>query len=517
MNMQNTSYIDIVPQEILVRALHNCDYVTIIRFSLTCRKAQEAVSSSISLQLHMELEINGLEIADGSSKGNPNYLLILKELRDYQDAWYNFRLSPMVQQSVGALDIDVPDWDLRNGAYHGEFRVSELDHDEDFLVDRTQIAVLGSSNIPPPTNFQKKFSSCVADPKQDLAVLVEDEHENSEFARFHFHSVTTGSPHPMAEHPILTVSFDNAFIQENDLSDEPMSTSPEIVGNYFIARMYWPESDCDASETLLWDWKTGVLLARIHAESITDRCTFLDKEHLLVCSALPKNDHQSARIALLIYRVPNATLDFEVPPNADFCPSLYSKHSPILIFELPELHPSWTITKELFMLHSDPLPGDVVYSKSVTFLCSHVTTLTLGFRIWYNPSQQPYIFGSSTGPQFDLRVFVNTHNFFTHIPRCLSGVTVIIPWSQWGTIATRWFIEDSAIESMLSCDDRIPYVGVGAIKPLARRLLVSTEAHVRMSQHSPGDKNLLHITRRHIAPFRESLLLLPLLLLHHIG
>ncbi|CAE7124388.1 unnamed protein product [Rhizoctonia solani] len=446
--MENTSLINVFPQEILVRTLHYCDYVTIIRFSLTCKKAQRVVSCSVSLQLHIELEINGLEIADGSSGGNPNYSLALKELRDHQDAWYNLRLGPMVQQSVGASDIDVPDWDLRNGTYHGEFRASEPDDDDDFHVDHTQIAVLGSSTIPPPINFEKEFSSCVVDPKQDLAVLVEDEQEVSEPARFHFRSVTTGKPHPLAEHPVLTVTFDDTFLQENNLLGESVSANPEIVGNYFMARMYWPESECKVSETLLWDWKTGVLLTRIYSENTTDRCTFIDKEHLLVCSALPKNDQRSARIALFIYRVLGSTMDDQVPPNADFRPSSYPKHSPILAFELPELHPSWTITKELFILHSDPLPGDVVYSKSATFLCSRVTTLTLGFRIWYNPDQRPYMFGSSRA-QTDFRVFVHTHNLFTYLSRCLSGGTTIVPWSEWGTAATRWFIEDSAIERLM--------------------------------------------------------------------
>ncbi|KAL5638784.1 hypothetical protein ACGC1H_003216 [Rhizoctonia solani] len=102
MDLQTRAFDD-VPREILVRILHNCDYVTIIRFSLTCNKAYEAVSSSVSLQLHIELEINGLEIADGSSKGNLNYSLILKELRDYRNAWLNLKLSPLASQRIATL------------------------------------------------------------------------------------------------------------------------------------------------------------------------------------------------------------------------------------------------------------------------------------------------------------------------------------------------------------------------------------------------------------------------------
>ncbi|CAE6501717.1 unnamed protein product [Rhizoctonia solani] len=611
--MENTSLINVFPQEILVRTLHYCDYVTIIRFSLTCKKAQRVVSCSVSLQLHIELEINGLEIADGSSGGNPNYSLALKELRDHQDAWYNLRLGPMVQQSVGASDIDVPDWDLRNGTYHGEFRASEPDDDDDFHVDHTQIAVLGSSTIPPPTNFEKEFSSCVVDPTQDLAVLVEDEQEvyvtiirfsltckkayeivsfsvslqlhieleingleiangsskgsinysstlkelkeyqnawfnmkfspmiqqpigdpkvevpnwdlrsgtyfgdfrvseleheedflvdhtqiavlgssnlpppinfgkkfnhnavdpnqdlvilvedeieGSEFARFHLRSGTTGQAHPLAEYPVLTVSFDSTFLRKNNLLDASVGAWPEIMGNYFTVKIYWPETSCEISEILLWDWKTGILLSRIYLEHRSARCTFLDKERLLVYSVLPENDTQSTRIALLVYRIPIATIDHEVPPDANSCVPLYPKHDPILIFELPELHPSWEVTGQHFMLGSEPLPGDVVYTKSATLLCSHVTTFCLGFRIWNNPRRQRYVYGSRKGTPTDFHVLVSVHHLLPYLlGRQSDGVTTrIIPWSQWGTVATRWFIEDHSIEHLTDRIYRSQYI-----------------------------------------------------------
>ncbi|CAE6535987.1 unnamed protein product [Rhizoctonia solani] len=416
--MKTTSFIDIIPQEILVPILHQCDYLTIIRFSLTCKKAQQLVSLSVSLQLHIELEINGLEISNGSSKGNPNHSSVLKELKCYQD------------------DILILDWDLRSGVYHGESRTSEIDSDSDrFQVNILQIAVLGSLNIPPPTEFGKICNTCVADPIQDLAILIEDEQVGFHSVRFHFRSITTGKPHLQIEHPILTVGFDNAFIQQNDLSSGVISVIAEVVGDCFVAKFYWAESVCTTRETLLWERKTGTLLARTDVESDTDRSIFIDKEHLLVCSSLPENDLQSARISLNIYHIPNVVAGHKLLPNAKLCPSLYPKHNPILVFELPELHPSWTISQENFELHSDPLPGDVVYSKSVSFLCSRVTTLTLGFRIWCISSQ-----GLRTYYYF--HVFINTQNIFAHIREFRSEETVTIPWNGWGPSATRWFVGD---------------------------------------------------------------------------
>lgn len=200
-----------------------------------------------------------------------------------------------------------------------------------------------------------------------------------------------------------------------------------------------------------------MLISRIPVEQHLTRYTFLDKEHLLVYSVLPKNDSQSTRMALLIYRIPRVPMDNEVPANIDFCPCLYPSHEPILIFELPELHPTWEFAKYHSMLDSKPLPGDVVYAKSATLLCSHVTALRLGFQIWNNPHQRPYKYGSRKGTPTGFRVFVSTHHLFTHLTRHQSEGVMIIPFSQWGT-ATRWFIEDDSMEYSVDRIYRSQYI-----------------------------------------------------------
>ncbi|CUA78502.1 hypothetical protein RSOLAG22IIIB_07116 [Rhizoctonia solani] len=451
MDVQTQAF-DNVPQEILVTILHNCDYTTIIRFSLTCKKAYETVSSSISLQLHIELDISGLEIADGSSKGNPDYSQILKELRDYQEAWLNLKLGPMISQSVGSMKAEMPNWELRSGVHYGEFRASELDHGRDYLVDRTQLAVLGSPTLPPSTNYGKKFSFCIIDPKQDLAILIEDEKIDSNLARFHLHSVNTGQPHPCAERPIITVNFDDDFLREHDL-DGLISTDPEIMGNYLAVKFSWYESDSSTTEILVWNWRAGVLLARIHSKHRSARYTFLDKNNLLVYSVLGEDDIRSARPALLIYRIPDLRYGYSVPADTIFCPSSYPSLNSFLIFELPELHHHWGFTDQGFILSSDLLPGDVVYTKSSTILCSHITTLGLGFQIHNNSRRQSHAYGPRNGTPTEFHIFVNTRHLFAHLLRCQSeGATAhVIPWSQW-CMATRWFIDGDSMEHSM---DRI--------------------------------------------------------------
>ncbi|CAE6466114.1 unnamed protein product [Rhizoctonia solani] len=498
-----------IPREIHERILHNCDYVTIIRFSLTCKKAYEVVSSSISLQLHIELDISGLEIADGSSKGNPNYALILKGLRDYQNAWLNFRLGPMVQQSLGTSIVEV-NWEIRSGTYYGDFRASDLEND-DFWVDNTQFVELGNPNIPPPVNFEKRFSFCVADPKQDLVVLIEDEQRGSNFARFYICSATTGKPHPLAEHPVLTVTFDSAFLHDNDLLDELMSANPEVMENYFAVNMEWREADCDASEFLLWDWRTGILLTRINAEDSASQYTFLDKKNLLVYSALPENGLQPTRLALLVYRIPGITPDHKVPPDANFHPSLYPKPSPNLIFEFPELHPSWALIGQHFISGSEPLSGDVVYTKSATLLCSRVTTLGLGFRIWNNPRRQRYVYGSRKGTPTYLQVFVSTHHLLTHLLG-LGGqsedIGRVIPWSQWGTPATRWFIGSDSITHSAGRIYGSQYIHSATIKSGRSQLISIVDFNAPVIKRHAYNSTAMYRARRTPADTAEKLLVL---------
>ncbi|KAH7333867.1 hypothetical protein B0J17DRAFT_116983 [Rhizoctonia solani] len=74
-----------LPSETLICILHLCDYKTIIRFSLACKRSHRIVCHSTSLQLHIELEINGLEIVDRSSTAGASYASILEELKGYQN------------------------------------------------------------------------------------------------------------------------------------------------------------------------------------------------------------------------------------------------------------------------------------------------------------------------------------------------------------------------------------------------------------------------------------------------
>ncbi|CAE7204374.1 unnamed protein product, partial [Rhizoctonia solani] len=87
-----------LPNELLVRTLHYCNYKVVIRFSMTCKRFYEMVRQSISLQLHIELEVGGLEILGASSA---SYASMLAELRGYWDA------------SIIIIPSEPEDWDKK--------------------------------------------------------------------------------------------------------------------------------------------------------------------------------------------------------------------------------------------------------------------------------------------------------------------------------------------------------------------------------------------------------------------
>ncbi|KAG8718674.1 hypothetical protein FRC11_003514 [Ceratobasidium sp. 423] len=181
------------PSEVLTRILHNCDYRTILRFSMTCKESHEIVHQSVSVQLHIELEVNGLEIVEQSPKVGTSYASILQELKDYRDAWLNFRLSLAYLQRIAdpATGIICPEWGLHNEAYFGGFRRPEEDDPEAYPLDSIQVAHFYSPTIPPPLYFKKKTDESTVDPKQDLIVLVE--HDTKQlvifsFTHAHFHT-----------------------------------------------------------------------------------------------------------------------------------------------------------------------------------------------------------------------------------------------------------------------------------------------------------------------------------------
>ncbi|KAG8689054.1 hypothetical protein FRC11_004224 [Ceratobasidium sp. 423] len=364
----------------------------------------ETVRQSISLQLHIELEVNGLEIPKQSPKVGTSYASILQELKDYRDAWLKFRLSPVVVQRIMGPDILCPHWEIQNGAYIGGFRESEEEYEDDFRFDRIQVSKFYSSTTPPPLHF-KKFDHFVADVYQDLVALIDYDADRSVFARVYFYHTVTGQPHPLARLSTFTVRFED-YVDEEPVWG-PLETDPMIMGSILVIKFTWPEGSHYYYDALIWNWRSGLLLGRIHSEANSADFTFLDKNHLLLYafpsdSSIESNSERPSQVALLIYRVPTtAAVSHQELPNADFYAPSYPVLEPVLILELPKLNRIYQI----------PRAGEGYETRA---------TIT------------------------HFSIFANTNFILEFLTKNRLEETARMTWSQWGTAATRWFVDDDS-------------------------------------------------------------------------
>ncbi|CAE6389105.1 unnamed protein product [Rhizoctonia solani] len=436
-----------LPQETLLRILHYCDLKSIIWFSSTCKKTYTIVKSSASLQLQINLDINGLEVEERSMKGNSSHSL-LKELRGYLGAWLNLNFSPVVRQYTSIHRDQVPAFrfDIRDGVLSLDFQAPVLGNENgsDIIAfDSSQALELSSLGTPCQVNFEQKFETSAMDPKQDLMVLVEPLTPTSTFARLHLRSKTTGEPHLLSSEPVITIRLGSASSKVIK-----RMRPPQVVGEYLMVSFCWTSPAPDGSklyayETVLWRWKAGELATRINSEENT-LSTFLDKSRIVSYSKLPEQNSVSNGLALFIHDIPDAedtlnTTQDPKEPSHGVCDILkYPAQKPALTFKLPELLSHAAIDGDGIELFSSPLPGDSVRLNAATLLFSRAMTLELRFTIW-NISSDRDLFGRSNAPSSGtLQVFVSTRHLFKHIEANQPGNGAIIEWCQWGPAATRW-------------------------------------------------------------------------------
>ncbi|KAG8733886.1 hypothetical protein FRC10_012100 [Ceratobasidium sp. 414] len=108
-------FLDELPDEVVILVLLFCGYTDILLFSATCKRHLDIVSGSVLLQLHIELEVNGLQIARDLAAGDVDHLTLLRRLRRYRDSWLDLDFKSPVQQHYG--DEDMPLWELRGGVF----------------------------------------------------------------------------------------------------------------------------------------------------------------------------------------------------------------------------------------------------------------------------------------------------------------------------------------------------------------------------------------------------------------
>ncbi|KAG8761103.1 hypothetical protein FRC11_014385 [Ceratobasidium sp. 423] len=262
--------------ELVIKVLHFCSYEEILRFAATRKRYHNIVANSVSLRLHIELEVNGLEIIKGTRKGNATYSVLLDELVRYRDAWLNLTLEGPTERTLMERDKSLL-WELREGSYTVAFSSTP-----DTLLDPDTLWVspFDHPGDPNPVAFRDHFHAFTSDLEQDLVALLKVDPDQSVHFFFptpprtnrlntsdtHLQirlcSATTGLAHPLAQNSKFIVQVD---VQVPDPGAEPEAIGIEIMDNIFAARV--SDLTSEEYEILAWDWKSGALLLRIGSKT----------------------------------------------------------------------------------------------------------------------------------------------------------------------------------------------------------------------------------------------------------
>ncbi|CAE6442202.1 hypothetical protein ACGC1H_002003 [Rhizoctonia solani] len=416
---QPSSHFDSLSNELIVQILHFCQYDGILRFAATSKRHYNILADSVSLKLHIELDANGLDIIKGSRTRHGTYFCLLEELVRYRDAWLNLDLEvPIERNSNQVMSL----WELREGNYVVAF--SSIASTE-WGPDSIQVTPIDSLESPQPISFPSAFSEFTLDFEQGLAALVKTDPVNTTCLEIRLCSTITGLPHPLARSPRFILQVDFPIPGPGH-----QTFTLEVIDNILVIRI--ADILRDIYEIIAWDWKTGALLCRVGSSSGVADFALLDNRHLALFSA--ESDEKGPRSMTISLYSMLGLEHGEIPSGPYFCASKCACARPILTFKFPKLDDSYIVSSRVIM-RSDPIPGRITYTKSASL--THQTALTFSVILSLlhisNPDED----------SVHLRIFISAKHLGSYLLGLVNEQdTVVIPWSVWGSQASRWFLCD---------------------------------------------------------------------------
>ncbi|CAE7141544.1 unnamed protein product [Rhizoctonia solani] len=423
---------------------------------MTCKRNYNLVKNSACLQLQIELEANGLEIAGLVSK-NASYQQILEELIRYRNAWLDLDILPPVSRPM--KEDNMKCWQSYEG--HWLLGFSDSDTEDNSKPDSLQTINLDSSTLPPAVNFQTEYDQFTVDPSQQLAVLLSENQEELRILHIHLRSSVTGQPHPLARRPTLTATLPEGFEAHLSRGLKRLRFGPQIVGSTLVVNVGSPQEWTFC--VLVWDWMAGVLLGHIPCRDAFCDIGFLDNRHLIAYTAYhhePDSDNESdsddeshspsesgerervLHIQLSLYTIPYVKSYHNADPTGQYDVFCSDTLCPRVFFNFPSLRDGFDIVPHRSLLWLNSPPGCITHtSRSAQFARPKVPTLALTLTL----TKRGY-FGTSFHTEgahiadIYYRIFVDTRCLLKHVPVGERQKTV--RWNEWGEQATRWFQED---------------------------------------------------------------------------
>ncbi|KAH7311779.1 hypothetical protein B0J17DRAFT_687629 [Rhizoctonia solani] len=403
--------------ELIIQILHCCEYPTILRFAATCKEYSDLVTHSTSLQLHIELEANGLELVKGSFKRDATYSVILDDLKGFHDSWMNLHFGQPIVRPVGKARMLL--WKLQE-----DFFIKAFSQSQGHYADALQFIPLDSTTPDsPPLLFDFTFHEFTVDPGQGLVAIVSRNLGLFTTIQVDLCSIGTGLAHSFAQRPriIAEFKFERPFFAPK--------LTVEVIGNMVLTKISHPR--LHTYEILIWDWKSGNLVNRIASRQGICDFTFLDRHHIVMLSGTHSEPNRDdlCNLELLIYALSDDGSYYRDTSQSQLVTDL-EVSQPILRLAFPQIQKSSKISESGFYIGSDPIPGRSIYKNSADFACSHAVTLSMAFgfsRV-------------NTGWEGDYyRAFLDGRFLLNQVRIC-SNKTMLVPWPSWGTRATRWFV-----------------------------------------------------------------------------
>ncbi|KAG8709175.1 hypothetical protein FRC09_000821 [Ceratobasidium sp. 395] len=406
-----------LPDEIVVRILLGCSYSDILFFASTCRRYSNVVSNSATIQLHIELEANGLQTTERSLEYTKDHTSLLKKLRRHRDAWLDLNIRSSTNYDCNLEEGTL--WELRDGVFAKALRHNQPESifllPFDFDGTRTQV------------NFGTAFDEFTMDLSQDLIVLAGVEADQLSHGWLRLCSSTTGQAHPQARKPLLELDLGFEVRVGQVRAGLPPSLTLEIKNDLVAAKF-----ECTIElvyEILIWNWKTGRLMHRINSDNGLCSFGFLDSDRLIVWSARRSTDKSFnlPPISLVVYaQLSCAGPGYEVPDSGVLNISSLPTLQPAFTFRFPKLKASNSVRREDFLLRSDYGSGSRI-GVSSPFTCSRALTLGLTMSIQLR------------GDMCSLRIFVDALQLVRHMELAQGRSISELDWDEWGEHATRWF------------------------------------------------------------------------------
>ncbi|KAG8771490.1 hypothetical protein FRC12_003583 [Ceratobasidium sp. 428] len=392
----------------------------VYRYSSIRFEYSSLVSDSVNLQLHIELEANGLQVIGGSPNDTSDHSRLLQKLKQYRDAWLDLSFMPPINRECGEETMLC--WEFRDGVFAQAFSASGLEIESDSML----IIPLDTDGNISSISFGVAFNEFTLDPSQGLVVLAGVHSQAKSRGWIRICSSVTGQAHSRAKHPLLNLELGfsaSTFIRAFDIT-------LEIKGELLAVK--FASAEKFIYEILIWNWKTGRLLNRISCDHGICNFAFLDNDHLVVWSACRESGRLPlTSLNLLVYeQVGSTRFDHDISDGETFDIPTFPELSPAFTFQFPKLRVYSQVDASGFLLRSD-YGSKRNFAKSTPFAHSEALTLGLTMSLVLE------------GTSLRFRIFVDAHQLTNHLRQGKSRRISKLSWHEWGERATRWFEVDS--------------------------------------------------------------------------